>query len=165
MLRDKNLIPLSHQHQRALALCVRIDRAQPISVRNLSSWQMEIEHYFEQEIEIHFSVEESVLFPVVRQYPELSVLVDELISDHAVLRESFLQVKERSMSATDLPVFAKRLSDHIRKEERQLFERMQQLMTAKELLDLGVKLDAALKFSTEEACIVPNEIAKLQPGK
>ena len=30
MLRDKSLIPLSHQHQRALALCVRIDRAQPI---------------------------------------------------------------------------------------------------------------------------------------
>ena len=27
MLRDNNLIPLSHQHQHALALCVQIDRA------------------------------------------------------------------------------------------------------------------------------------------
>ena len=27
MLRDRNLIPLSHQHQHALALCVRLDRA------------------------------------------------------------------------------------------------------------------------------------------
>ena len=26
MLRDRNLIPLSHQHQHALALCVRLDR-------------------------------------------------------------------------------------------------------------------------------------------
>ena len=27
MLRDKNLVPLSRQHQHALALCVRINRA------------------------------------------------------------------------------------------------------------------------------------------
>ena len=42
MLRDKNLIPLSHQHQRALALCVRIDRAQPIPDADLLTWQAEI---------------------------------------------------------------------------------------------------------------------------
>jgi hypothetical protein len=29
MLRDKGLIPLSRQHQHALALCVRIERASP----------------------------------------------------------------------------------------------------------------------------------------
>ena len=50
MLRDKNLIPLSHQHQRALALCVRIDRAQPIPAADLPAWQAEIEQHFEQEI-------------------------------------------------------------------------------------------------------------------
>jgi hypothetical protein len=44
MLRDKSLIPLSHQHQRALALCVRIDRAQPIPDADLEAWQAEIEH-------------------------------------------------------------------------------------------------------------------------
>ena len=33
MLRDKNLIPLSRQHQHALALCVRIDRASPVGRR------------------------------------------------------------------------------------------------------------------------------------
>jgi len=39
MLRDKNLIPLSHQHQHALALCVRIERASPISADDLEAWQ------------------------------------------------------------------------------------------------------------------------------
>ncbi len=66
MLRDKNLIPLSHQHQRALALCVRIDRAQPIPDADLEAWQAEIEQQFAQEIRIHFSAEESVLFPAAR---------------------------------------------------------------------------------------------------
>jgi hemerythrin superfamily protein len=165
MLRDKSLIPLSHQHQRALALCVRIDRAQPISAGDLSIWQTEIEQHFEQEIEIYFSAEESVLFPAARRFSELSALVEELISDHAALREAFSKAKKRSMSATDLPTFAKRLSGHIRNEERRLFESMQRLMTSEELFDLGIRLEAALQVAAEEACIVPSEITKLRPRK
>ena len=63
MLRDKSLIPLSHQHQRALALCVRIDRAQPIPAEDLQAWQAEIEQLFEQEIGIHFAAEEECDLP------------------------------------------------------------------------------------------------------
>jgi hemerythrin-like domain-containing protein len=165
MLRDKSLIPLSHQHQRALALCVRIDRAQPISADDLAAWQIEIEQHFEQEIEIHFSAEESLIFPAARRLPELSALVEELLSDHAALRESSSRAKDRSMSATELPVFAKRLSDHIRKEERQLFERMQCLMSSEELSDLGVLLGAALQLATQETCVVPRAATMLRPRK
>jgi len=63
MLRDKSLIPLSHQHQRALALCVRIERASPIPEADLAAWEMEVARLFEQEIKIHFTAEEEVLFP------------------------------------------------------------------------------------------------------
>src|SRR5208283_5441762 len=106
MLRDKSLIPLSHQHQRALALCVRIDRAQPVPARDLESWQAEIEQHFEQEINIHFAAEERALFPVAGQFPELVPLVEQLIADHASLRESFAQAKARSMTPESLPAFA-----------------------------------------------------------
>jgi hemerythrin-like domain-containing protein len=164
MLRDKNLIPLSHQHQRALALCVRIDRAQPIPVADLDVWQSEIEQHFEQEIEIHFSAEEQVLFPAARQFPKLIPLVEELIADHAALRESFSQAKARSMSGKTLPAFAQHLSAHIRKEERQLFERLQQLMSHEELAKLGVQLEDALK-DTAQSCTLPSQTTKLRPKK
>src|ERR1700728_3082390 len=102
MLRDKSLIPLSHQHQQALALCVRIDRAQPIVDADLEAWQAEIEQHFEQEIKIHFSAEEQVLFPAARHLPELVSLVEELIGDHASLRECFSQAEARLMSMDNL---------------------------------------------------------------
>jgi hemerythrin-like domain-containing protein len=162
MLRDKSLIPLSHQHQRALALCVRIDRAQPIPVKDIESWQAEIEQHFEQEIKIHFSAEEQAVFPAARQFPELVPLVEELIADHAALCESFSQAKERIMSAESLPAFAQQLSNHIRKEERQLFERLQQLMNAKDLATLGVHLEEALKEAAQ-SCILTNQATKLRP--
>jgi len=164
MLRDKSLIPLSHQHQRALALCVRIDRAQPIPAADLDTWQSEIEQRFEQEINIHFSAEEQVLFPAARQLPELIPLVEDLIADHTALRESLSQAKARSMSVETLPAFARQLSHHIRKEERQLFEQLQQLMNPEELTALGGQLEAALK-DAPESCVLPNEATKLRPKR
>jgi iron-sulfur cluster repair protein YtfE (RIC family) len=154
MLRDKSLIPLSHQHQRALALCVRIDRAQPIPDGDLVVWQAEIEQHFHQEIGIHFSAEEQVLFPAARRFAELAALVEELIAEHTALRESFSQAETRAMSAKTLPAFARQLSAHIRKEERQLFECLQQLMNSAELADLGTSLRAALQ-DAPQSCILP----------
>ena len=164
MLRDKSLIPLSHQHQHALALCVRIDRAQPIPEADVEAWQEEIERHFAQEIAVHFSAEESVLFPAARRYGELDLLVDNLLTDHAVLREGFAGAQARNMCSGDLPVFAQRLSAHIRKEERELLERLQQLMNADELRALGKQLEEALK-DAEQSCVVPNEKTRRKPGK
>jgi hemerythrin-like domain-containing protein len=162
MLRDKSLIPLSHQHQHALALCVRIDRAQPIPDADLQIWQAEIEQHFAQEINLHFSAEEQALFPAAREFPELVPLVEELITDHASLRESFSQAEARLMSAESLPAFAQQLAAHIRKEERYLFERLQQLMNPKDLAALGVQLEGALK-DVAQSCILTNRATKLRP--
>jgi iron-sulfur cluster repair protein YtfE (RIC family) len=162
MLRDKALIPLSHQHQRALALCVRIDRAQPIRTAELYAWQSEIQEHFQQEIQIHFAAEEEILFPAANKLPELVPLVEELVADHARLRASFAQAGSRQMDAETLVAFAQDFSTHIRKEERQLFEGLQQLLKPEEMIRLGAKLESALK-NAAASCAVPNEVTKLKP--
>lgn len=161
MLRDKNLVPLSRQHQHALALCVRIDRASPIGDIDLSVWQAEVTQHFQSEIGFHFAAEEQVLFPAARRFTELVPLVEELLTDHAVLREGFSKAAAGRMEAADLSEFSQRMSAHIRKEERQLFEGMQKLMNLEELALLGQKLDDALK-SAVQACALP--VGTLQPG-
>jgi len=164
MLRDKSLVPLSRQHQHVLALCVRIDRALPIGEADLAAWQAEITQLFQSEIRFHFAAEELVLFPAARKYPELIPLVEELLSDHAALRESFTRAETRTMSATELCAFGQRMSAHIRKEERQLFERMQQLMSLEGLALLGRKLEEALNDAVQ-ACIVPADATRLRATK
>jgi hemerythrin-like domain-containing protein len=164
MLRDKSLIPLSHQHQHALALCVRIDRASPIPGSDLAAWQTEITQLFQTEIGIHFAAEEQVLFPVARRFKELVPLVEGLLADHVDLRERFAKAEDHNMSATELAAAAQRFAAHIRKEERQLFERLQELMNREELAHLGRQLNHALKDSAQ-ACILPTEATKLRPAK
>jgi len=164
MLRDENLIPLSRQHQHALALCVRIERASPIREVDFGPWQSEIAQLFQSEIRVHFAAEEQVVFPAARRFSDLVPLVDELLADHAALRDGLTQAEAGNMSAEDGPALARRLSTHIRKEERQLFERMQELMNQEELSALGEHLEAALKESAQ-SCILPSDATKLRPVK
>jgi hemerythrin-like domain-containing protein len=156
MLRDPNLVPLSRQHQHALALCVRIHRAPLATAAELKAWQAEIEQHVEQEIQYHFAAEEAHVFPLARRYPELYALVEELLEEHAKLRSSFAEAKARTLDAPRLRKFADMLSTHIRKEERQLFEGMQQRVSEEEMRSLGELIDRSLA-AAPQVCITPTE--------
>jgi len=162
MLRDKNLVPLSHQHQHALALCVRLDRAMQAGDIDREAWQSEIQQHFEQEIGVHFAAEEKELFPVAARLPDLHELVEELLAEHAVLREFFSRATARTLEAPGLQDFVEKLARHIRKEERQLFEQMQRLMKPGDLAVLGSALALALKEASQ-ACILPSASTRLRP--
>ena len=161
MLRDKNLIPLSHQHQHALALCVRIDRAVQAGDLDMLAWQAEIQQIFASEIQLHFAAEEESIFPAALRFPELGHLVDELLGEHALLRNYFALATERTMDPGKLHDFANKLSSHIRKEERHLFEAMQRLLSAEELMAIGAAVTKALEGSTE-TCAIPSEATRLR---
>jgi hemerythrin-like domain-containing protein len=156
MLRDPSLVPLSRQHQHALALCVRINRAELASSAEMEAWQAEVEQHFGQEIQYHFAAEEAEVFPLARRHGELASLVDELLAEHNQLRNYFAEAQARKLDGTELRRFAEMLSGHIRKEERQLFEEMQKHVGAAELASMGERVDRALE-SVPQVCITPTE--------
>ncbi|HXJ89327.1 MAG TPA: hemerythrin domain-containing protein [Candidatus Binatia bacterium] len=159
MLRNENLVALSRQHQHALALCVRIERASPIPESDLAVWQTEIAQHFRTEVRMHFVAEEQLVFPPARGFPKMTLLVDDLVSEHAWLRDRFARAEAQRLSAAEITEFSRKLSIHIRKEERQLFEGLQQLMSREQLAVMGRELEEALK-SAEQVCALPGK--KLQ---
>jgi len=162
MLRDKNLIPLSHQHQHCLALCVRLDRALQAGEVDLEAWQTEIQQMFEQEISFHFAAEEESLFPAAARFPELQPLVQELLTGHALLRNFFSRAAARTLHIAGLQALVEKLASHIRKEERELFEGLQRLMQPEELATVGAALQQTLAEASK-ACMLPNAATKLRP--
>src|ERR1700690_2887772 len=164
MLRDPNLIPLSRQHQHALALCVRLDRAIQAGEIDLEAWQAEIQQLYESEIGIHFAAEERELFPAAARFSNLQPLVAELLAEHTFLRDCFSRAASRSLDWQSLGNLGAKLSQYIRKEERQLFEGMQKAMSPQDLGLLGAALDDALG-NASETCTVPTEATRLRPKR
>ncbi len=160
MLRDPNLIPLSHQHQHALALCVQIERGLRADPPDPQHWQEEIARLFENEIRFHFEAEEKVLFPFAERAPNLHDLVDELRVDHVLLRRYATGAAARRLTVPELQLFAASLAAHVRKEERQLFESLQQLFSEEELSKAGAELDSYFRRSG-----MPGASCALRPQK
>jgi hypothetical protein len=143
MLRDKNLIPLSHQHQHALALCVRLNRAlkRALDAKARARWQQEISRIFDSEIHCHFVAEEHFLFPKARAHAPLAALVAELLDEHKVLLMFAENAAEGLLDDEGLRGFAETLSRHVRREERELFETCQEVMAPGELMEVGNEMD------------------------
>jgi hypothetical protein len=145
MLRDPSLHPLSHQHQHGLALCVIIRRTldRDESAETRRELAGKVKAAWEIELEPHFSVEEQALFPAVKGRIDEPQLVDQLVREHREI-ETLIQDLLAFPETLRLRAFAKLLNDHIRTEERRLFEQIQEHLNEEELLALGRRLDASL---------------------
>jgi len=158
MLRDPSLIPLSRQHQHALALSVRLQRALRAGKVNPRAWQAEAHQLYADEVQIHFMAEEKILFPAARQFPELAALVEELSVEHQRLREYFVRAGEGKIDEGGLATFTQLLAGHIRKEERQLFEVMQLRLRPEDLKSLGLELKRALEEAVQLCWLRPGTV-------
>lgn len=138
MRRDPGLIPLSRDHQHALSLCVLADRALaagsptgefPAQARNIA-------RKFDEEMRAHFDFEERVLFPALAPFPQLAPLIAELLDDHRQLI-GLVDTLRTSSRRAPIEQFSTLLEQHVRKEERSLFEQAQQLLSREELNRIG----------------------------
>jgi hemerythrin-like domain-containing protein len=76
----------------------------------------------------------------------------------------FAAAAAQQMSGASLSALAQRLSTHIRKEERQLFEGLQEVLSSEELALMGQRLDEALA-DANQTCILPTSATSLRPSK
>jgi iron-sulfur cluster repair protein YtfE (RIC family) len=130
MRRHAGLIPLSHDHQHALALCVMADRD-----ANAAHAAAKIIETFDSEILDHFRFEEQVLFPMLAGFAALSDLISELTAEHVQITALLTQLRRESDRET-VTKLCTSLRDHVRKEESVLFEQAQGLLSAGQLQDI-----------------------------
>ena len=102
---------------------------------------------FELELVHHFEVEEQVLFPAVRDRLASDGIVDQLIAQHREI-ESLAGRLAAAPESERIPLlreFGELLSRHIRIEERQLFEEVQEKVRSEDLSELGAQIDSRLR--------------------
>jgi hemerythrin-like domain-containing protein len=143
MLRDPALVPLSQQHHNGLVLCVLTERslsadASPANVARLA--KRAIDRY-EIELTNHFAIEEQLLFPMIERELGKTAILAQLTADHRTL-EGMIDQLRTAPSAERLQKFCELLRRHIRREENELFQDIQQRLPAGVLETVGKEIDA-----------------------
>src|ERR1043166_8305835 len=140
MLRNPALIPLSHQHQHALALCVRIERGlrEAGSAELVEELGRKVVDTYQIELRNHFDVEEKILFPAIEEKLGPMPLIAELVAQHRKIEAQIEAIAAGLPEKRErLLEFAAEISAHIRREERELFEDIQVRLPAETMAILA----------------------------
>ena len=142
--RHDSLVHLSRDHFTGLLLASLLKKDTPVfkGMPHLPKEQAELlKMKFETELRQHFNSEEEILFPfVMGKLPEIDRLIVELIEEHKTLRQKILALKESDTLVEELNDIGVILEKHIRKEERQLFQLIQESFSEEDLMLLSKKL-------------------------
>ena len=144
MLRDKNLQPLSWQHHDTLMACLMIEKGvkKNADIKVLQDFTRQI---WEKDISKHFALEENYLVPQLRQKNFPEYLIRSLLNDHDLIRNFSARLLNGGASYRLFLSFAGLLEQHVRFEERLVFEKMQEMVPDADLEKM------ATHFPTQES--------------
>ena len=129
MKRHKSLIPLSQDHHHGLMLAQLIKRGAPEYKGLPTDTDGKIKYTresWENELKIHFLNEENILFPSVKgKNIEIDELIDNLLTEHREIEKMIAKLEVNNESEEKLNELGEKLENHIRKEERILFQQLQ----------------------------------------
>lgn len=140
MKRDENLQPLSRQHHDELLSCLLIRKGveKKANVTDLKGftnlfWKDDLVHNIEKE--------ENILLPFLVKHQFEESYINLLRNDHEIMKSLLERINTFDERHRIFSIFADIVEQHIRFEERFLFGKMQELISAEELEKLGLQLE------------------------
>jgi len=139
MKRHQQLQPLSRQHHNGLLMALLITKGLKKKAP-LSAMNGFISNGWNEELKEHFEMEESVLLPALRQKSFDPQLTEQLISEHKQIRLLVEKAIVNQATEAELELFSSLLEKHIRFEEKIFFPKAEEVLTEKELIEIGSQL-------------------------
>ena len=127
--RSETLKPLSREHHHALLLCWKIKNGfnKGVSAERIKKYA---DWFFEHHLLPHFEIEEKYVFTVLGdEHP----MVKQAKADHQTLKQLFTVAGDLE---SNLRKIEETLQNHVRFEERTLFNEVQKYATAEQLSDI-----------------------------
>ena len=137
MRRHPALVPLSHDHQRELAQARRLLRAADAEPeQRLAAASAYADAFFAETVE-HFRREEEILFPLYLRHAGSTPILERILREHMQLHGLVRALRASSVAGAIPPQALRKLGellqDHVRAEERELFEEIERIVPAAEL--------------------------------
>ncbi len=132
--RHKSIQPLSRDHHHGLLLCWKIRQGfqKNVATERIKSYA---DWFWKDHLAGHFTVEESLLFPILGNEHEL---VKKALAEHRRIKRLF---KDKENPLKSLNILEEKLESHIRFEERILFNEIQTIANEEQLRSLDQHLN------------------------
>ena len=136
--RDAAIIELSKDHHFALLLIWKIREGLKKSIEPFRISRYVV-HFFDTDLIQHFREEEEILFTKI---PQENKLIQEAFQHHRDIKQLVDDMKKNPGDRTLPEKFADRLEKHIRFEERELFNYIQETISESSLKEIGSSLSS-----------------------
>ncbi|NOX17085.1 MAG: hemerythrin domain-containing protein, partial [Chlorobi bacterium] len=88
----------------------------------------------------HFKHEEEIVFPLARgRSKEMDAMIDDILAQHKKITEAVKTLEEGDL-VENLDRFGEMLTNHVRQEEREVFPKVEEVLTEEELENLVGKI-------------------------
>jgi iron-sulfur cluster repair protein YtfE (RIC family) len=142
--RHPALYILSHDHHQGLILAQQLKKGAPQYKGMPSTLDGKKDYaisFYKTELVKHFEDEEKILFPsIFNRNDETDRLVKEIISEHRKIESLIDDLRRKNDVADLLDELGVLLDNHIRKEERILFPKIEEILSDEELANIRDRL-------------------------
>jgi len=149
MKRNPALYTLSHDHHQGLILAQQLKKGAPQYKGMPSTLEDKKEYtlsFYKTELVKHFQDEEEILFPAVKnKNDELDRKIAEIISEHRKMESLIKDLEKTDQLENVLDEFGWLLEKHIRKEERDVFMEIENVLTEEELQVISEEISQSRK--------------------
>ena len=136
MKRSAALVPLGHDHHQALEAALRLRRA---ASDDLESAVARFHEFWSQHGGRHFEIEEQLVLPALEGDQRWDEMADRVRREHVEIRAR----AEDLETLDDAHELGRLLHDHVRFEERELFELLEARLEPDRLSRLGLDIEHA----------------------
>lgn len=143
IVRHTGLQPLSRQHHQGLLVALLLEKGikKNASIKDMRDFILQ---FWEDELRVHFEKEDVLFLPLAYTYPQLIEGLTRLKTEHQELRMLIQKLNNevRSEQIESINNFSNKLEQHIRFEERQLFNLIQETLPEDELTAFNNELQS-----------------------
>lgn len=110
-----------------------------------------------EELEIHTHIEETILYPKLKELKEMSDITLEAVEEHHQAKVLLREISSLSESSEKfepkLKVLQEDIEHHVEEEEGEMFPKMQKLFSREDLETLGAELESEKRNFNKSAAV------------